>query len=209
MTQEHRAQAGSSRVWTVAERDKAEMAEMAMLDQPSELAAPSYRVEHGRPGDGKEIYRLYREVAAQPGGLARTQPEISEEYVRIFIEQASRCGILQVARSQVNGAIVGEIHAYPLEANVFSHVLGNLTLGVSPAHQGRGVAKLLMDALLRQVRHCHPHIERVELIVRESNLRAIRLYRHFGFFIEGHLERRIRSVGGGYEADVAMAWLRS
>jgi len=167
-----------------------------------------YRVGLGGVDDGPAIYRLYRQVAEQPGGLARSQAEVTKDYVHAFIEAATRTGIQQVARAE-GGEVVGEIHAYPLGLAVFAHVLGNLTLAVSPRHQRRGVAALLLDTFVRRVRHCHPHIERVELIARESNAHAIRLYQRFGFEVEGYLKGRIRGVDGIFEADVPMAWHRS
>ncbi len=169
---------------------------------------PAYRVCHGRLADCAGVYRLYRDVAAMPGGLARSQAEISEDYVHGFVEQASRLGVLQVARLAGSPKVIGEIHAYPLEPSAFAHVLGNLTLAVSPHYQGYGIGSMLMGALLRQVRHCHPHIERVELVVRESNRRAIHLYQRFGFTIEGLFRQRIRNADGACEGDVPMAWIR-
>jgi putative acetyltransferase len=91
---------------------------------------------------------------------------------------------------------------------VFSHVLGDLTLAVHPDAQGRGIGRQLLEALLDVVVRERPHITRVELITRESNLRAIGLYRQLGFLEEGRMPGRIHSVGGGYEADVPMAWRR-
>lgn len=172
-------------------------------------ALPLYRVSHGGSEDCGSIYQLYREVAARPGGLARSQAEISHSYVAGFVEQASRVGVLQVARLEAGRQVIGEIHAYPPEPSSFSHVLGNLTLAVSPHYQGFGIGSMLVGALLRQVQHYHPHIERIELLVRESNLRAMRLYRRFGFAVEGIMKHRIRRADGGYEDDIPMARLRS
>jgi len=58
------------------------------------------------------------------------------------------------------------------------------------------------------VKTSYPHIIRVELIARESNQKAIRMYEAVGFKKEGRLEKRIRSVGSGFEADIPMAWIR-
>ncbi|MEO7387233.1 MAG: hypothetical protein ABIX37_09885 [Gammaproteobacteria bacterium] len=46
------------------------------------------------------------------------------------------------------------------------------------------------------------------MIARESNRRAIELYRSLGFVEEGRLVERICRPDGGYEADVPMAWIR-
>jgi putative acetyltransferase len=87
-------------------------------------------------------------------------------------------------------------------------VLGNLTVAVSPAAQGRGIGRRLFERLLTEVRLHWPHIQRVELVTQESNQRAQRLYESLGFVREGRMERRIRSPHGGVEADIPMAWLR-
>ncbi len=61
---------------------------------------------------------------------------------------------------------------YPDEAYV-------QTLGVDPAHQRRGVATLLLVALMRDARH--RGLDVVGLEVRVDNVGAQALYRRFGF----------------------------
>lgn len=162
------------------------------------------------PGQADQgaIVSLYRAVAAVPGGLARTVDEITPRYVAGFLGRSLDGGVVLVAREGTAGDIHGEIHASPPGPRVFSHVLGDLTLAVHPDAQGRGIGRRLVEALLDVVVRERPHITRVELVARESNVRAIALYRRLGFIEEGRLLGRIRSVGGGYEADVLMAWRR-
>lgn len=162
-----------------------------------------------KPEDVSAIFALYRAVAAIEGGLARTAEEISEEYVAHFLGKSLESGLCLVAREANDGPVIGEIHSYALGPRVFAHVLGELTIAVHPAKQGLGVGKLLFTELLRQIEHERPDILRVELIARESNRKAIEFYQKLGFNIEGRFENRIRSVGGGYEADIPMAWHRA
>ncbi len=118
-------------------------------------------------------------------------------------------GVILVARDSEEGTLLGEIHAHVPEPRAFSQVLSDLTIAVHPAAQGRGIGRQLLEGCLAIVAHQRPEIRRVELIARESNRRAIDLYRKLGFVAEGRLVDRIHSVGGGYEADVPMAWVRS
>ena len=104
--------------------------------------------------------------------------------------------------------VVGSIHACRRGIRALAHVLGELTVAVRPDWQGRGVGRALLERLLAVVRDERPGIERVELLSRESNARAIGLYERTGFRREGRRERRIRAAGGGLVADVPMAWLR-
>lgn len=169
----------------------------------------AFRIAPGTFDDRSELALLYRAVAAVEGGLARTEDEITEEYIGNFLTKSLESGVILVARQPESRQIIGEIHAYALGPKVFAHVLGELTIAVHPAHQGKGIGKALFTELLAEV-SCHrPDISRVELIARESNQKAIDLYQKLGFRIEGRLAGRIRSVGGGFEADIPMAWHRN
>ncbi|MEP7336362.1 MAG: N-acetyltransferase [Acidobacteriota bacterium] len=168
----------------------------------------NFMIGPARLEDKTEIVTLYRAVAAIEGGLARSEEEINEEYVQHFLHKSHKTGIILVARQAGTGQIIGEIHTYAIGPRVFAHVLGELTIAVHPNHQGSGIGKALFTELLRQVENDRPDILRVELIARESNRKAIEFYQKLGFQIEGRLANRIRSTGGGYEADIPMAWQR-
>lgn len=167
-----------------------------------------FTIEQATFENAAGILGLYREVAEIEGGLARTADEMSKEYVEYFLQHSLADGLCVIARNS-EGKIVGEIHAYGLGPRVFSHVLGELTIAVDPAFQGSGVGRALFARFMELVEKERPDILRVELIARESNRRAIGFYESIGFQIEGRLRRRIASVGGGFEDDVPMAWLRS
>lgn len=153
--------------------------------------------------DADAIRALYQRVSAAGGGLARQPDEITAEYVGQFLARSQQSGIALVAESE--GRIIGEIHAYSAGLRIFAHVLGELTVAVDPAFQGRGIGRSLFAELLTAVRAQHPPIRRVELLVRESNAGAIRLYEQLGFRREGRLEGRV-AVNGRLESDIPMAW---
>lgn len=159
------------------------------------------------PMDVPGILALYQSVAAIEGGLARTVSEITEGYVSHNLEQSAARGLCLIA--EVQGCIVAEIHAYRPVPSAFSHVLSELTLAVHPECQGQGVGRRLFQAFLDEVRDAQPDILRVELIARESNARALRLYESLGFRVEGRLEGRIRTSAGERVADIPMAWHRA
>lgn len=180
------------------------------------MTAPrlAVRLRAATETDGEAIAALYRRVAAAPSsGLARAVHEITSDYVSGFVRRGHEAGIVLVAVEGGEGSdraerVVGEIHAYRSHLAVFAHVLGELTIAVDPEAQARGVGRALFTELLRTVREDQPEIERVELITRESNTRAITFYESLGFFREGRLERRIRRADGVVEADIPMGWLR-
>lgn len=158
--------------------------------------------------DQPQIENLYRIVASTVGGLARLESEITTEYIGHFMQRSAESGLeFVLIDPTANFQIVAEVHCYQLVPSAFSHMLGELTIAVHPAYQGRGLGKLLFTTLLGHIEAGRPDILRVELITRESNERGIQLYTGVGFKIEGRLENRIRSASGGLEADIPMAWM--
>lgn len=157
--------------------------------------------------DIPKIRELYQQVARAGGGLARDETEMTEEYIRHFTTKSIESGLILVAEHPDNtNALVGEMHAYPPGPSVFSHVYSGLTIAVRPDFQGRKIGRTLFTIFLEEIGINRTDIGRVELIARESNLKAIKFYESFGFRIEGRLEMRIRTAEGNYEADIPMSW---
>lgn len=155
--------------------------------------------------DRDALVELHRAVAAQGGGIARELDEVESAVIDAFLGRSLSEGIALGAFE--NGALIGEVHAARLEPRCFAHVLGQLTIAVDPASQGRGVGRRVFESLLARVRDAMPDVLRVELWVRESNVRAIRLYESLGFAREGRLTGKVRSANG-FDADIPMAWMR-
>ncbi len=156
--------------------------------------------------DVDEIYHLYLSVSKVPGGIARLESEICLEYIQRFVSKSINEGLILVAED--GGIIVGEIHAYTVGLFCFSHVLSELTIAVAPAAQGQGIGRLLFQQFINTVYKEMPQVLRVELIARESNVKAIRFYESIGFVQEGCFNRRIRNLNGTLESDIPMAWSR-
>ncbi|AII51048.1 GNAT family N-acetyltransferase [Hymenobacter sp. APR13] len=153
--------------------------------------------------DAPAIRRLYQRVSAESGGLARRPEEITEDYVQHFLTRSLAQGIGLVAEQA--GELVAEIHAYQAGLQIFAHVLGDLTVAIAPAAQGQGLGRRLFTELLSRAQAQFPQVSRVELLVRESNTRAIALYEKLGFRQEGRFEGRVAGAQG-LEADIPMAW---
>ena len=99
--------------------------------------------------------------------------------------------------------VIGWCNISMIERPIFSHV-GVLGMGVLAEHRGKGVGKALIQATLEASRNIG--LTRIELIVREGNLKAMRLYKAFGFCIEG-IKRRAGFMDGQYEDITCMALL--
>lgn len=152
------------------------------------------------------IYQLYKSVGKLPRGIARLEHEVTEEYIKGFMNEASQNGVeFIVIDLENNSLIVGDIHCQRLEPWKFHHILGELTIAVDTNYHGQGLGKRLFQTLLNYVETNRKDILRVELITQEFNERALRLYESIGFKKEGRLENRIRAENS-LEADIPMAW---
>lgn len=156
--------------------------------------------------DKNQIFNLYKKVSKQVGGLARSFDEITESYVENFINKSHKNGLQLVIQNSINNSIVAEIHCYKLEPKIFEHILSELTIVVNPDFQSQGLGKIIFQSLLDKVSSERKDILRIELIARESNLKAIRFYQKLGFVIEGRFEKRIKSNNKNFEADIPMVW---
>ena len=96
-------------------------------------------------------------------------------------------------------------HAFiePLKLKSTSHVV-DLTIAVHEGHQDMGVGKKLMNYLIDWAQK-NKRIEKIELHVRSSNLRAIHLYKSMGFTEEGRKTKRLKIEPGKYLDDIYMA----
>lgn len=157
--------------------------------------------------DLDRLIRLYRSVARTEGGIVRLEHEITDSYIRNFLEKSLATGLIIVGEHPDNPEeLIAEIHAYKSGIQAFAHVLGDLTIVVHPEFQGKKIGRTILTIFLEEIGRNRPEIGRVELIARESNQKAIALYQSLGFLIEGRLEMRIKTTDQHYEADIPMGW---
>ncbi|MGV6819367.1 MAG: N-acetyltransferase family protein [Parvularcula sp.] len=166
------------------------------------------RIKRTTANDAAAVLSLYRRAAAIKGtGLARTPEEITPKYIHEIIQANDRQGISLGAFQ--GAALVGELHARRMEPRQFAHVLTDLTIVVSPGHQGQGVGSRLFAALFDAVPTFSLPVTRIELVARSGNASAIRLYERLGFRVEGRFEKRVHLADGTYEDDIPLAWVES
>ena len=156
------------------------------------------------PEDLSGLHQLYYAVAQQGNGIIRFPEEITEDYIRGFIDKSRKTGLGLVIEE--DGQIVGNIHAYMDSIKVFRHVLLGLTIVVHPEHQGKGIGRRLFTRFLELVERGRPDILRVELFVREINKKALNFYEKLGFVREGVLRDELYMLDGSFHTPIAMAW---
>ncbi|HKX09617.1 MAG TPA: GNAT family N-acetyltransferase [Stellaceae bacterium] len=97
--------------------------------------------------------------------------------------------------------VVGWCDIAPNERIGYQHV-GRLGMGLLPDWRGRGIGARLLSAALANADRIG--LERVELEVFLGNGPAQRLYRRFGFIVEG-AKRKARKLDGRYDDHILMA----
>jgi RimJ/RimL family protein N-acetyltransferase len=131
-------------------------------------------------------------------GLVEAPPlDVSRAFVREVLDG----GGVHLVAVDAAGDVVGwcDIYRHPREG--FGHG-GRLGIGLLPAARGHGLGRALMTAALAEARR--RGLERVELDVFASNVRAVALYESLGFVREG-VRRRARKLDGRYDDDVLFA----
>ncbi len=164
------------------------------------------QISKAQSSDFNAIKELFIDVAMHSGGIARQPDEITDAYITMIMNNALQTGCMLVVRCDLQ--VVASIHAFRLEPRIFKNMLAELVIVVHSAYQGKGIGRKLFTQFLETVQQEMPTINRIELKARESNSKAIELYKTLGFVIEGRLEQRIVLPDGSYEADIQMAWIK-
>lgn len=142
----------------------------------------------------------YATALAQEGLLAAQPHEIPVSAYVNKIRALSDRGLYVVL--EVGGKIVGHLILEPLGLRSIEHVV-QLTIVIHPGHTDRGFGRVLMQHGIEWARGSE-QIEKIELRVRSTNLRAIHLYESLGFEREGVMKRRIK-LSNRYADDICMA----
>src|SRR6476620_10076732 len=107
------------------------------------------KVRQADSNDFNKIYALYKKVATETTGLARSVEEITDEYIQHVMKSASHTGVqFIVDHPNSSNEIIAEVHCYKLGPKVFGHVLSELTIAVDPDFHGKGIGKMIFTHLL-------------------------------------------------------------
>lgn len=156
-------------------------------------------MRYARPSDAPGVAALLRE-AAVPGRSLAAEDEIDEAAVALDI--AEGLGLRVVADR--GAEVVGFLKVVPGELASLART-GQLQMAVRRHEQGKGIGAGLLRFAIDWANA--GAVDRIELFVRESNIRAIELYRRFGFVEEGRLRGRVRLPDGKHVDDLVMARL--
>lgn len=163
---------------------------------------PNLKIRSARIEDAAILAAAERAIAETPGLLVSRPSELIPESFEEKIVELSKIGRYVVA--QKDGEIVGHAFLDPMPLAAISHVF-RLTIVVHPGFQSQGIGEALMRNLMDWATRT-PQVGKIELLVRATNERAMRLYTKLGFVVEGRFRKRLRLPDGQVVDDIAMAW---
>ncbi len=159
-------------------------------------------IRNAKVEDAQSIVQAEQEIAQVPGYFCSQPSELSEENVKKTISNIDENGDGVYLVAEHNKQIVG--HAFLLQLDLESlHHVAELTVVVHKEWQEKGIGKKLMQKLIVWAQNSNT-VEKIELNVRATNIRAISLYKQMGFHEEGRLKNRVK-IGHKYIDDLIMA----
>ena len=160
-------------------------------------------IRRAEPSDYELVTRVFEDEGAYSGTLQAPFP--STDDWRRRLEHPADGDYLLLAF--VDGEVAGNAGLHPAGKSPRRSHARMLGIVVHSRFQGRGVGKALMTALLDLADKWLP-VTRIELTVFVDNERAIKLYRRFGFEVEGtHKSYALRD--GRYVDTLALARIRA
>ena len=152
--------------------------------------------------DAASLVAAEQETARTPGLLVSRPHELTRAAFEQKIIDLGSSGRYVVAEK--DGKIVGHAFLDPMGLQAIAHVF-RLTIVVHPGFVGQRIGIALMRDLLDWAEQT-PKVGKIELLVRATNARAIRLYSKLGFVEEGRFRNRVRLSNSSFVDDLAMAW---
>ena len=152
--------------------------------------------------DAEALHALVTAVARERAYLGSTEGFTLEQTQGYLAHLRQSNGIALVAID--SDRLVGWIDITRGAFEGLTHY-GRLGMGLAPDSRGRGLGRLLLERAIED--GFGIGLERIELEVFASNVRAVQLYRRTGFVEEGR-RRRARHIDGVYDDILLFGLLR-
>ena len=137
-------------------------------------------IRHTEPSDFEAIYRIFCGPKAVWGTLQMPFPSIEVWRKRLAEPPEGMYGLVAC----VEGEVVGNCGLHTLPQSPRRRHVGQVGMAVRDDWQGKGVGTALMQAVI-ELADQWLNLSRLELDVYTDNEPAIKLYRKFGFTVEG------------------------
>ncbi len=135
--------------------------------------------------DVDDLWELFQMPRVQRGTLQL--PYQSRQTVKKRLEERSADDYVLVAVDKETQKVVGSIGLHRSKAARLAHS-AHIGMSVRDDYQGQGIGSKLMEAILN-LADKWLNLQRIELTVYVDNEPAIKLYKKYGFVIEGTLRK--------------------
>lgn len=137
-------------------------------------------------------------MVLEPGELVMTLEE-ERTHIQKFLDAPNEVFLV----AEVENEIVGILDVHASKRRRLAHTV---TFGISlhPEWRSRGIGTALLQALFEWV-ETRKDIEKISLKVLNTNVRAIGLYKKFGFVEDGRSISSVKVAPGVYLDDVSMS----
>ena len=166
---------------------------MQQLSQSASRPAAPVNVRPIHADDVAQLHNLFRHPAVARTTLQLPSQEVAKTAERVKARQPGLYRFVAVTGDQILGSI--SLHQPQNPRLVYSAGLGMM---VHPDFWGQGIGSRLMEAIL-DLADNWLNLKRVELEVNIDNPAGIRLYKKYGFVVEG--TKRMHTYGDGRWAD--------
>ena len=171
-----------------------------------------------RDGDALGLLALERALLADGRGMVKPLDDLPDDPTRmqrVVLESLALPAWrgVRLVQEDDQGRLISEGSLARFGPSLLDHG-AVLALGVHPDHQGKGLGRAMVTALLDWATDppaapdgTRRPLHRVELYVRADNPRAIGLYTSLGFAVEGRRRGFVRLPDGTLVDDLVMARL--
>lgn len=162
------------------------------------MSEPPLVLRRARPQDAEAFVRIMGDPLVQPQLLQL--PFASVDVWQQRLAEPPKPGLPDITLvAERGGVVLGHAGLFTASPSLRRRHAAGLGIAVAADAQGRGVGSALMQALIDYA-DGWVQLLRIELTVFTDNERAIRLYRGFGFEVEG--THRAYAMRDGVYADV-------
>lgn len=167
----------------------------------------SYTIREARVEDAPVLIKAEKDIAKIPGFLLSRPTELIQE---LFEATIIECNVDHVGKylvAEKDTKVIAHGFVTPLELKAVSHVV-SLNIIVHEGSQAQGVGKGIIEDLIAWAKRA-PKVDKIQANVRDSNERAIGLYKKLGFKEEGRLLKHVKISDDYYLDEIIMGlWVK-
>jgi putative acetyltransferase len=169
------------------------------------VSARSFQIRRLEARDAAFMARMMGDLTVFPGLMQLPYASTAQWAERLTQQTAPGAGGDLLLVAEGDGEPLGTLGLHPVNTHLRRRHVAMLGISVIGPAQGQGVGSALMQAAVDYADRWG-HLLRIELQVYSDNVRAIGLYRKFGFELEGtHRAYALRD--GQYVDSLSMARL--